>query len=205
GRLYGLSGRKLKSRVEEMITLCGLTREQNKKIEALSKGYRQRVGLAQALIHDPRVLILDEPTTGLDPNQIVEIRKVIRQVSAEKTVLFSTHIMQEVQALCDRVIVINKGKIVANDRIDQLKAAPAETLVITVEFAEKVDESLLEKIDGIISVSHARKGIYVIEANADHDVRPGIFQVASGEGLTLIGMQQEEESIEKIFQRLTQS
>ncbi len=205
GRLYGLSGKKLKTRVGEMINLCGLTREQNKKIEALSKGYRQRVGLAQALIHDPDVLILDEPTTGLDPNQIVEIRKVIKEVSSDKTVLFSTHIMQEVQALCDRVIVINKGKIVANDRIDQLKAVPAETIVITVEFADQVDEKVLSQVEGVLTVSHARKGIYVIEATAGRDVRPDIFQIASREGLTLIGMQQEEESIEKIFQRLTKS
>jgi ABC-2 type transport system ATP-binding protein len=135
GSLFKLKGKELRNRVGEMIELCGLTREQNKKIEALSKGYRQRVGLAQALIHDPRVLILDEPTTGLDPNQILEIRKVIKQVSEKKTVLFSTHIMQEVQALCDRVIVINKGKIVANDQIEQLRSVPAETVVITVEFS----------------------------------------------------------------------
>ena len=205
GKLYGLKGSALKNRVGEMIDLCGLTREQNKKIEALSKGYRQRVGLAQALIHDPKVLILDEPTTGLDPNQIVEIRKVIKKVSEQKTVLFSTHIMQEVQALCDRVIVINKGKIVADDRIEELKAAPASTVVITVEFSEGVDVSLLEAVEGIVSVSHARGGIYVVEAQSSSDVRPHIFKLASREGLTLLGMQQEEESIEKIFQRLTQS
>ncbi len=205
GSLYNLSGKKLQSRVGEMIELCGLTREQNKKIEALSKGYRQRVGLAQALIHDPRVLILDEPTTGLDPNQIVEIRKVIKQVSAQKTVLFSTHIMQEVQALCDRVIVINKGKIVANDRIDQLKAMPAETIVITVEFSDEIDASGLEQLEGIITVSHAGKGIYVVESSVENDVRPHIFKLATEQGLTLIGMRQEEESIEKIFQRLTRS
>src|SRR5688500_5459604 len=118
GGIYGLKGKALKNRVAEMIELCGLTREQNKKIEALSKGYRQRVGLAQALIHDPKVLILDEPTSGLDPNQILEIRNVIRTISVNKTVVFSTHIMQEVQALCDRVVVINKGEIVADDRLD---------------------------------------------------------------------------------------
>ena len=205
GRLFGLSGKALRNRVSEMIELCGLTREQNKKIEALSKGYRQRVGLAQALIHDPKVLILDEPTTGLDPNQIVEIRKVIKQVSAKKTVLFSTHIMQEVQALCDRVVVINKGKIVANDRIDQLQSRPAETIIITVEFAGNIDVTTLEELEGILSVSHARQGIYVVESDASTDVRPQIFQLASVRGYTLLGLKQEEESIEKIFQRLTRS
>ena len=120
GGLYGLNKQKLKARVGEMIELCGLTLEQNKKIEALSKGYRQRVGLAQALIHDPKVLILDEPTSGLDPNQLVEIRKLIKDISQNKTVIFSTHIMQEVQALCDRVVVINKGEIVADDSLDNL-------------------------------------------------------------------------------------
>ncbi len=205
GRLFGLSGKHLKSRADEMIGLCGLQREQNKKIEALSKGYRQRVGLAQALIHDPNVLILDEPTTGLDPNQIVEIREVIKEVSSRKTVLFSTHIMQEVQALCDRVIVINKGKIVADDRIDHLKAATVETVVITVEFSEKINDQLLHEVEGVLRISHVREGQYVIEAQAGRDIRPAIFKVASENDLTLVGMRQEEENMEKIFQRLTRS
>jgi ABC-2 type transport system ATP-binding protein len=120
GSVYGLKGSYLKRRVQELVEMCGLTREQNKRIEALSKGYRQRVGLAQALIHHPQVLILDEPTSGLDPNQILEIRKLIKDISRDKTVIFSTHIMQEVEALCDRVIIINKGKIVADDLLENL-------------------------------------------------------------------------------------
>lgn len=205
GSLFGMRGKALRNRTVEMIELCGLTREQNKKIETLSKGYRQRVGLAQALIHDPGVLILDEPTTGLDPNQIVEIRNVIRQVSVEKTVLFSTHIMQEVQALCDRVIVINKGKIVADDKIESLRTEPVETVVITLEFSDPVGEGLLESVEGIIRVSHIKKGQYVVEAESIRDVRPAIFKLATSHNLTLVGMQQEEENMEKIFQRLTQS
>lgn len=205
GGLFGLRGKHLRQRTGEMIELCGLQREQNKKIEALSKGYRQRVGLAQALIHDPKVLILDEPTTGLDPNQIVEIRQVIREVSAEKTVLFSTHIMQEVQALCDRVIVINKGRIVADDKIEHLKSMEVETVVITLEFSEKIDEALLAAVGSVLRVSHVKKGQYVVEAQAGEDIRPAIFKLATEKGLTLVGMQQEEENMEKIFQRLTQS
>ncbi len=205
GGLFGLRGKTLRNRTGEMIELCGLEREQNKKIEALSKGYRQRVGLAQALIHDPSVLILDEPTTGLDPNQIVEIRNVIKEVSANKTVLFSTHIMQEVQALCDRVIVINKGHIVADDKIESLKNQPVETVVITLEFSEKIDEALIRSVDGVLRVSHVREGQYVVEAGADRDIRPSIFKLAASHNLTLVGMRQEEENMEKIFQRLTKS
>lgn len=205
GGLFGLRGKELRNRTAEMIELCGLGREQNKKIEALSKGYRQRVGLAQALIHDPEVLILDEPTTGLDPNQIVEIRHLIREVSARKTVLFSTHIMQEVQALCDRVIVINKGVIVADDKIEHLKTTQVETVVITVEFSEKVDQRHLEQVAGVLRVSHVKGGQYVIEAQSGEDIRPSIFRMASEKDLTLLGMRQEEEDMEKIFQRLTKS
>jgi ABC-2 type transport system ATP-binding protein len=205
GKLHGLRGGNLKNRVDEMIELCGLSREQHKLIEALSKGYRQRVGLAQALIHDPDVLILDEPTTGLDPNQIVEIRKVIKHVSENKTVLFSSHIMQEVQALCDRVLVINQGQLVANDSIDHLKDEVRETVVITVEFSDEIDVALLEAIDGVDKVSYAGDGQYIIEAIKETDIRPLIFGMAGQHELTLIGMRQEEESMETIFQRLTRS
>jgi ABC-2 type transport system ATP-binding protein len=143
GKVFEIPGSRLKSRVAEIIDLCGLTPEQNKKIETLSKGYRQRVGLAQALIHNPEVLILDEPTTGLDPNQILEIRKLIKQISSDKTVIFSTHIMQEVQAICDRVIVINKGEIVADDSVNNLLATQAQTDIV-VEFNGEVNaEELL--------------------------------------------------------------
>ncbi|MEI9918256.1 MAG: ATP-binding cassette domain-containing protein [Bacteroidota bacterium] len=132
GKVYGIHGADLKRKVAETVERCGLTIEQNKKIEMLSKGYRQRVGLAQALLHDPQVLILDEPTTGLDPNQIVEIRQLIRSISANKTVLFSTHIMQEVQALCHRAVIINKGEVVADDTIDNLLARSTDNSLESV-------------------------------------------------------------------------
>ncbi|MBT1706530.1 ATP-binding cassette domain-containing protein, partial [Chryseosolibacter indicus] len=149
GNVYGLSGKYLRARVEEMVELCGLQREQNKKIEALSKGYRQRVGLAQALIHNPKVLILDEPTSGLDPNQILEIRKLIKDISINKTVIFSTHIMQEVQALCDRVILINRGKLVADDSLSNLLNKGKGQSVVVVEFESPVQLSDLSTIAGV--------------------------------------------------------
>jgi ABC-2 type transport system ATP-binding protein len=130
--VYGIHGAELKKRVADTVERCGLTIEQNKKIEMLSKGYRQRVGLAQALLHDPQVLILDEPTTGLDPNQIVEIRQLIKSISVNKTVLFSTHIMQEVQALCDRAIIINKGEVVADDTINNLLSRSADNTLESI-------------------------------------------------------------------------
>ncbi|MEL6535910.1 MAG: gliding motility-associated ABC transporter ATP-binding subunit GldA, partial [Bacteroidota bacterium] len=149
GRLHGLRGKKLRSRVEEMVSLTGLIREQHKKIGALSKGYRQRVGLAQALIHNPSVLILDEPTTGLDPNQIVEIRKLIKDISQEKTVILSTHIMQEVQALCDRVVIINRGQLVADDTVDSLTAKAGGSPVLKVSLSGAVDEQKLRQLPGV--------------------------------------------------------
>ncbi|UII27228.1 gliding motility-associated ABC transporter ATP-binding subunit GldA [Fulvivirga maritima] len=203
GKVYGVSGKILKSRIDEIISLCGLTKEQNKKIEALSKGYRQRVGLAQALIHDPEVLILDEPTTGLDPNQIVEIRNLIKSISQDKTVIFSTHIMQEVQALCDRVVVINNGKIVANDAIDQLKNTQRKVAVITVEFAETIDEEGLKLIEGVLEVERGDGHKYKVTASVEKDVRPEIFNYATKENVTLLGLQQEEVTIENVFQELT--
>ncbi|MEM6362483.1 MAG: gliding motility-associated ABC transporter ATP-binding subunit GldA [Bacteroidota bacterium] len=203
GKVHGLRGIGLTARVDEMIRLCGLTKEQNKKLEALSKGYRQRVGLAQALIHDPKVLILDEPTTGLDPNQIIEIRNLIRSVSKDKTVLFSSHIMQEVQALCDRVVVINNGKLVANDQIESLKLEENKAVIIKVEFSDAPAREGLSVIDGINKVEDMGKGIFRIEADANSDVRPAIFKYASDNNLTLVGMQQEEASMESVFHELT--
>ena len=150
GTMYGLRGDTLTQRVKEMVALCGLTREQNKKIGALSKGYRQRVGLAQALIHDPQVLILDEPTTGLDPNQLTEIRNLIKRVSQEKTVVFSTHIMQEVQALCDRVVIIHQGNIVANSGLADLQSGTTKedtkAYHISVEFTQPIEEAILTQL-----------------------------------------------------------
>lgn len=203
GKIHKLNKKQRNLRVNEMIDLCGLTVEQHKKIEALSKGYRQRVGLAQALIHDPKVLILDEPTSGLDPNQIKEIRELIKNISRHKTVIFSTHIMQEVQALCDRVVVINKGKIVADDAIGQLKSAQTKVRVITAEFAEPVDINQLKALEGVLDVEGAAEKKFLIKTTIENDVRPVIFQYASANGLTLLGLQQEEVTMENIFHELT--
>ncbi|MBX9851710.1 MAG: ATP-binding cassette domain-containing protein, partial [Cytophagaceae bacterium] len=183
--------------------ICGLTVEQNKKIGALSKGYRQRVGLAQALIHDPQVLILDEPTTGLDPNQIVEIRNLIKNIGKEKTVIFSTHIMQEVQAICDRVIIINQGKIVADSKVADLKNLGATVKVLTVEFQSPIDTAIIKNIEGVLEVNALSANKYQIKTSQDKDVRGEIFKKASDNNWTLIGMQQEESSIENIFRELT--
>lgn len=201
GKLYGMKGSSLTKRIATMIDMCGLALEQNKKIEMLSKGYRQRVGLAQALIHDPAVLILDEPTTGLDPNQILEIRKLIKEISRNKTVLFSTHIMQEVSALCDRVIVINKGKIAADDTLSAL--LQHQTTVLLVEFEGTVDESLLAGIEGVERVTRLAGSTFKIQVQSGTDVRPAIFRFAADKNLSLLGLKQEESSLENIFRELT--
>lgn len=204
GRLYGVRGGALKKRVAEMIDLCGLTREQNKKIENLSKGYRQRIGLAQALIHDPAVLILDEPTSGLDPNQLLEIRKLIRSISVDKTVIFSTHIMQEVQALCERVIVINKGEIVANDRLENLLSRQAGRAGICVEFESPVDTTGMSKLPGVTGIIPLDGNRYRIYHPPGVDIRPEIFRFAADRKLSLVGLKQEENSLENIFRELTE-
>ncbi len=202
GSFYLSNVKFVKERIKEMISLCGLEKEQNKLIRELSKGYRQRVGLAQALLHDPEVLILDEPTTGLDPNQIIEIRDLIRNVSHDKTVIFSTHLMQEVQALCSRVLIINEGKLIADDFPDNLQSMQSPTTVISIEFREEVDIELIKSIDGIIAAK--TKGRFIIvEANKERDVRPEIFRFATEKGYTLIGMNLESESMEDVFRQLT--
>jgi ABC-2 type transport system ATP-binding protein len=203
GKLYGLNGANLNQRVGEMVELCGLTLEQNKRIETLSKGYRQRVGLAQALIHNPSVLILDEPTSGLDPNQLVEIRKLIKEISRNKTVIFSTHIMQEVSALCSRVIVINKGEIVADDQLSNLmKSQDTETVVI-VEFEGEVSIQDLRGLAGIKTVEALGSSQFKITAQKGIDLRPVIFHFAADQKLSLIGLKQQETSLENIFRDLT--
>ncbi len=205
GRLHGLNGGKLTQRVAGMIELAGLTREQGKKIGQLSKGYRQRVGLAQALLHDPAVLILDEPTTGLDPNQLADIRNVIRQAGRDKTVLFSTHIMQEVEALCDRVIIINRGKIVADSALSQLRSSAADKAVVVAEFEQDLaDIQVLSSLTGVEQVEALGNGHYRITATAGTDLRAAIFRLAADRGLTLVGLRQEASSLEGIFQSLTQ-
>jgi ABC-2 type transport system ATP-binding protein len=203
GGLYNLSGHSLTSRVKEMIGMCGLEKEQNKKIESLSKGYRQRVGLAQALIHNPEVLILDEPTSGLDPHQIVEIRKLIKEVSVHKTVIFSTHIMQEVQAMCDRVIVINRGKIVADNQLTQLLQRQNEFDVLVVEFKEVISAEATTSWGALEVVQEGKK--FKIKAAKGDDVRPRILRYAADHNLSLVSLQQEENSLEEIFRELTQA
>ncbi len=204
--LYGFRGRALRERVEETVEVCGLLPEQNKRIEALSRGYRQRVGLAQALIHDPRVLVLDEPTSGLDPNQLVEIRRLIREISTNKTVIFSTHIMQEVEALCDRVVVINRGRIVADDRLDNLVHARRGDPVLIVELDRALDVAALATIPaiaGILPLAEEGKFKYKVTSAGQVDVRAEIFRFAADHHLSLLGLREEENSLEAIFRELT--
>ncbi len=203
GKLYGLRGEKLKHRVREIVDLCGLGAEQNKKIEELSKGYRQRVGLAQALIHDPKILILDEPTSGLDPNQLVEIRKLIKMISQQKTVIFSTHIMQEVQALCDRVIVINKGEIVADDKLENILRTHGDSVVIIVQFERDVTLEQLKLLQGVTEVHELERFKFKVISDGTLDLRPEIFRFAAENNLSLIGLKKEDNTLENIFRELT--
>ncbi len=202
GSLHGLRGRDLSAQVISMVEMCGLTIEQNKKIGALSKGYRQRVGLAQAMIHDPKVLILDEPTTGLDPNQIIEIRNLIKNIAQNKTIIFSTHIMQEVQAICDRAIIINKGEIVADKPVSEMQTVTENQIIHIVEFEQNITIAKLKDIQGVIDVVKIGGNTYKVTAG-NVDVRGDIFKIASENNWTLLGMKQEQHSLENIFQTLT--
>jgi len=194
-----------KQRVNEMVELTGLSSEQHKKIKALSKGYRQRVGLAQALIHDPSVLILDEPTTGLDPNQLEEIRRLIREISGEKTVILSSHIMQEVEAVCNRVLIINKGKIVADGSIPEIKSAGLRRKQLVIaEFEKPVAREKLLKIDGVEN-ANLTETTWEVEAAADHDVRPALFRFAVENENTLLTLQEKQNNLENIFHQLTRT
>ena len=189
--------------IDEMIKKTGLLKEQHKLIRSLSKGYRQRVGLAQALIHNPEVLILDEPTTGLDPNQLIEIRSLIKEVGREKTVLLSTHIMQEVEAICDRVIIINKGQIVANKTIVELQKSKGNRKLITVEFDKKTGKKELMKIGNVLDARELKGNKYQIYSDSKFDLRPAIFEFAVNNKLTVLQMNIEEQKLESIFQELT--
>ena len=194
-----------KQRVAEMIERTGLEKEQRKLIGALSKGYRQRVGLAQAMLHDPEVLILDEPTSGLDPNQLAEIRGLIKSLGKEKTVIFSTHIMQEVQALCDRVLIINNGNLVANDTIDQLQSKLTGETMIRIEFKEEMKKEQLMKINSINEVKALKNNQWQLISKGKKDARPEIFNFAVQNGYTLLEMRQEKYSVEDVFQQLTKN
>jgi len=200
--LHRIKGKKAKSRIEEMIEKTGLSAEKKKKIGQLSKGFKQRVGLAQAMIHDPKVLILDEPTSGLDPNQLTEIRKLIIDLGKEKTVLLSSHIMQEVQAICDRVIIIDKGKIVADDKMENLQQSSVSTQTILVEFKEEINEERLAEIEGIVSVS---KNGSVWQLTTENDIREKLYLFSKEENLTLITLQLDKQTLESIFQQVTKS
>ena len=191
----------VKDRVSDMIKKVGLDVEQNKKIGSLSKGYRQRVGLAQAIIHDPKVLILDEPTSGLDPNQLVEIRELIRSIGKEKTVMLSTHIMQEVEAICDRIVIIKRGEIVADDKAGNLQHT-TNVQTVYVEFEGNVTKNQLNKIDGVSKVEKVREG-WLLETKQDIDLRKSIAQFANQNNVLTLTLRKEEKTLEEVFKELT--
>ena len=190
--------------IDEVIEETGLGPEKHKKIAALSKGYRQRVGIAQALIHKPRVLILDEPTSGLDPNQLADIRSLIKRAGKEKTVMLSTHIMQEVEALCDRVIIINKGQIIADKNIEALQSISTNRHLFTLAFDKEVSQAALEAVAGVAGCSLLNDNKWQIIAVDGEDPRPALFQFAVTQGLTILHIQQEEQGLEDIFRSLTE-
>jgi ABC-2 type transport system ATP-binding protein len=204
-------------RISQIIDLTGLGPEQHKKIGALSKGYRQRVGLAHALLHDPEVLILDEPTSGLDPNQILEIRNLIREISREKTIMLSTHIMQEVEALCDRVIIIHKGKIISDNTTSNMHNLASGEVVVRVEFDKPVEGAKLKNIAGVKGIKmpdtgnrmpdkeNPESGIWHLVSAPERDIRPDVFRFAVDNGLTIISMNREEQKLEEVFQELTRN
>ncbi len=200
GKIYKVPN--LKARIDEMIQQVGLEVEQNKKIGMLSKGYRQRVGLAQAIIHDPEVLILDEPTTGLDPNQLVEIRELIKRIGKSKTVMLSTHIMQEVEAICDRVIIIKSGKIVANSTAAELQYEENKQ-VVYVEFEGELSKNALKKEVGITTVESVGSNAWLVESNNSVDLRKLIAQFAQKNNLLVLTLRKEEKTLEEVFKELT--
>ncbi len=192
-----------KAKIESVIELTGLKIENKKKIGQLSKGYKQRVGLAAALIHDPEVLILDEPTSGLDPNQIIEIRDVIKKQGQNKTVLFSSHILQEVEAMCDRVIIINKGQLVADDKLSNLQKGSEGNHTVVVAFKESVDKRLLEKLNGVSKVEQLQNNQYKLQTAIPEAVRKQLMEIALQQNLNIVSLQSENQSLETIFKTLT--
>ena len=199
--LHGLKDRS--QRVKKMIDQVGLGPEQKKRIGALSKGYRQRVGLAQAMIHDPQVLILDEPTSGLDPNQLVDIRALIKQIGRERTVMLSTHIMQEVEAICDRVIIVDKGKVVADEKASTLRSGTQQREAVEVEFDKPVNANMLSNISGVQLAKRKTDTTWILAHDAAIDIRPAVFQFAVEHGLQVLGMQKSERGLEEVFKELT--
>ena len=199
--LHGLKDRG--ARVRKMIDQVGLGPEQHKRIGALSKGYRQRVGLAQAMIHDPQVLILDEPTSGLDPNQLVEVRALIKRIGEERTVMLSTHIMQEVEAICDRVIIIDRGQVVADDKAKNLRSGAGQREALEVEFDSEVAANLLLNIPGVLQAERKEGHTWILAFEAAKDIRPAVFQFAVDRSLQVLGMRKSERGLEDIFKSLT--
>lgn len=190
-----------KSRIDEVIALTGLTPEKHKKIGQLSKGYRQRVGLATALLHNPDVLILDEPTTGLDPNQLVEIRRVIKNAGQDKTVFLSTHILQEVEAICDRVIIIDKGKIVTDKKLDKLISGTEQ--IIEVEFDAKADDAAIATLHDLTSYKNISGNVWELTFTSDDDKRPAVFDFATANGLKTLQLSQKTKDLERVFRDVT--
>ncbi|CAN5855490.1 gliding motility-associated ABC transporter ATP-binding subunit GldA [soil metagenome] len=191
------------SRIEEVIKLVALSPEANKKIGQLSKGYKQRVGLAAALVHNPEVLILDEPTSGLDPNQIIEIREVIKRLGKDKTVLFSSHIMQEVEAICDRVIIINNGNIVADDKLQNLRNVSTGKEYVVVEFKENLSIDLLKKLPGAIEVKNIRQSTYSINGLNAEELKKELLKLSVANNLDIVSLQSEIQNLESVFKSLT--
>lgn len=193
-----------KTKIEEVIALTGLTVESKKKIGQLSKGYKQRVGLAAALIHDPEVLILDEPTSGLDPNQIIEIREVIKKQGKDKTVLFSSHILQEVEAICDRVIIINKGNLVADDKLSNLRKTSSVANLIRVSFREDLDQQLLNNLPAAQTVTKLDANNWQLTTDDSDQLRKQIMELSLQHNLNIVSLQSENQSLEDVFRTLTQ-
>jgi ABC-2 type transport system ATP-binding protein len=201
-RVYEL-GDKSSQRIEEMIQLTGLERERFKTIRQLSKGYKQRVGLAQAMLHDPEVLILDEPTSGLDPNQLIEIRALIKQLGKDKTVIFSSHILQEVQAIADRVVIINKGKKVADDTAEALQDKISNQSIVKVAFKQTIDKSIMGQIAGVKSTELLSDGKWRLVSTGHDDIREAVFEFAKNKNLTLLHLEKESYSLEDVFKQVT--
>lgn len=202
--LYKVTGKAARERISTVIELTALSREVNKKIGALSKGYRQRVGLAQALIHDPDILVLDEPTSGLDPNQLVEIRNLVSTIGKEKTVLLSTHILQEVEAICDRVIIINKGGIVADEDAQRLKEkSEGQTQTIHIELDGAIDPEIWKNLLFISHVKSLGNNQFLLETPEIRDIRGDIFNFAVSQGLTILSLSLKKKSLEEVFRELT--
>ena len=193
-----------KSKIESVIELTGLTVESKKKIGQLSKGYKQRVGLAAALVHDPEVLILDEPTSGLDPNQIIEIREVIKKQGKDKTILFSSHILQEVEAICDRVIIINKGELVADDKLSNLRQHSSSSNTVKVSFKESIDKSWLDQLSNAKSVNKIDANNWQLATDNPEQLRKQIFELSLLHNLNIVSLQSDSQSLEDVFRSLTQ-